>query len=134
MFFIHMSTQFRWSEKIPNQAIEIASLLSSNDRLVVCPQIADTNVYFESSFFSAFSDANIYFIDPDQAEIIGMGGEATARTFKELFDKHKGPDLLGKLPPDTTIVLCKSDYFGNIEDVNEKVLYQDEKLMMLRVQ
>lgn len=134
MFMIHMSTQFRWSEKIPNQAIEITKLLSSNDRLLVCPQIDQPSLYFKSSFFSGFSESRIHFIDPDQAEILGLEGEESAKVLKELFDQHKGLDLLSRLPPKTTLVLCNYEYFGSTEEISDKVVYQDEKLMMVSAQ
>lgn len=133
MFVIHTSTQFRWSEKIPYQAIEIASLLSSRDRLVVCPQVENPNLYFESSFFSAFSEARVELIDPIQVQLLGLDGDGRVAELKSTFQSYKGVDLLSKLPASTTVVLCNREYFGNVDDVSEKVLYQDEKLMMVRV-
>jgi len=133
MFFIHMSTQFRWSEKIPNQAIEIAKLLGSSDRLLVCPQIDQTSLYFESSFFSAFSDARVELIDPIQIQLLGLDGDGQMSELKSTFQSHKGADLISYLSAAMTVVLCNIEYFDNAKAISEKVIYQDEKLMMVRV-
>lgn len=133
MFFIHMTTQFRWSEVIPNRAIEINKLLSSSDRLLVCPQIDQTSLYFESSFFSAFSDAKVKLIDPIQIQLLGLNGEDRAADLRSIFQKYKGVDLLSKIPASATTVICNPEYFGDIEAIRDKVIYQDEKLIMIKV-
>jgi len=133
MFFIHTTGQLKWSESITVTDLKLSQLISDSDTLVVCPQIENSSLLFNTSFFSVFSSARVTLIDPLMIQVIGQDANQQVSKLQNVFQSYRGDDLVNHLSPFANVILCNKQNFIGRPVVNGQVFFNDDKFMMIRV-